>query len=157
MTLCFLILVSTCLITGYFLLKNSHGEIAHLVGIFGIISLFFVLILAPWQFLLLVLITVLISTSSEYYTNKLNSTETEYSQQSLEQLKAEHNLSYRGVDYCAESNTKLDGVTLPQVPYQLSYRGSTYFIGIDSPNQTPKFTPLSVTQQLRFRGSTYSR
>ncbi|MCC5634943.1 DUF4278 domain-containing protein [Nostoc sp. CHAB 5844] len=149
MVLCFLILVCICLITGYFLLKESQREIAHLLGIFGTISLILALVLAPWQILLILLIPVFISTNFKYHTNKLNSTQIEYPQQPISKLRADHHLIYRGVYYC----TKSDGLTVSPGTYQLSYRGSTYLSCIDA--QTPKLTPPLVTCQLRFRGSPY--
>ncbi len=153
--MCFFILLCTFLITSYFFLKKNYSEIAHLVGIFGTIGLIVILILAPWQILLLVLISVLISRSCEYYTSKLISTETEYLQQPISKFKADYNLSYRGFYYCANSNTKSDKVAISQVSYKLSYRGNIYHICIPYNAQTPRLTSPSVTYQLSYRGSPY--
>jgi hypothetical protein len=155
MALCFLTLVCACLITGYFLLKESHSEIAHLLAIFGTISLIFVLVLAPWQILLLLLISVFVSKNFRPYTNKLNNTYIEYPQQPTNKFPADHPLIYRGAYYCANSNTQSDALTVSRGTYQLSYRGSTYLMCIDSHTQTHRRTTPSVNCQLRFRGSPY--
>ncbi|MBD2352819.1 DUF4278 domain-containing protein [Anabaena variabilis FACHB-171] len=155
MALSFLFLVCICLISGYFLFKKSHDEVAHLLGIFGSICLIVILILTPWQILLLLLICILISTSYES-TSNLNSTKTEYQQQNISKFRDDYHLSYRGVYYCANCNTKSDEVTIPKVAYQLGYRGSTYFICMNSNAQKPTFSLSSVSKQLRFRGVPYS-
>lgn len=154
MALCFLIIVCTCLITGYFLLKDSQREIAHLLGIFGTLSLILAVVLAPWQVLILLLLSVLISTNFIYRTNNLNNIQVELTQQPISKLPAEHHLIYRGAAYYAYSKQS-DELTELQESHQLSYRGKTYLIGIDSQAQTPKINRPSVTCQLRFRGSPY--
>lgn len=155
MVLYFLILVCICLITGYFLLKKSHSEIAHLLGVFGTISLFLALFLAPWQILLLVLITAFITTNSEYRISKSNTRQIGYPQHPRSKCQADHHLIYRGAYYCTNSNTKWDGLTPSLRGYQLSYRGSNYVSCIDSYTQTSRATLSSATCQLRFRGSSY--
>lgn len=155
MLLYFLILICICLITGYFIWKNKHSEVAHLLGIFGTLGLCLALILAPWQILLLLLITVLVPTNFKYHTNKPNSIQIQCSQQPISKFKAVHNLIYRGAYYCANSNTKWDELTPSQGTYKLSYRGSTYLSCIHYCDQTSRSTSSSVMCQLRFRGSSY--
>lgn len=58
----FLIPLCTGLVTG-FVAKQCEDEIAYLTGIFTIISLILSLVLAPWQFQLLLLILVIVSTN----------------------------------------------------------------------------------------------
>ncbi|MBD2440329.1 DUF4278 domain-containing protein [Nostoc sp. FACHB-110] len=151
MVLCFLIIVCTCLITGYFLLKDSQRDIAHLLGIFGTLSLILALVLAPWQILIVLLLSGLISTNFKYRTNNLNHIQVEFTQQPVNKIKADHHLIYRGVTYLTHSN----GVSQLQESHQLSYRGSTYLSGIDSQVLTPETIPPEATCQLRFRGNPY--
>ncbi|MBD2450835.1 hypothetical protein H6G76_27660 [Nostoc sp. FACHB-152] len=61
MALFFLVPLFTGLVTGY-LSKKCHDEVAYLIGVFTIISLFVSLVLAPWQIQLVLLILVFIST-----------------------------------------------------------------------------------------------
>ncbi|WP_414527669.1 hypothetical protein [Nodularia chucula] len=61
MHLSFLIPLCTALATGY-VSKKCDGEIAYLISLFTVISLILSLILAPWQFQLLLLILVLVGT-----------------------------------------------------------------------------------------------
>jgi hypothetical protein len=61
MALFFLVPLLTGLVTGY-LSKKCHDEVAYLISVFTVISLFVSLVLAPWQIQLLLLILVLIST-----------------------------------------------------------------------------------------------
>jgi hypothetical protein len=74
MTLFFLIPLFTCLISGY-IFKKGVDEITYFAGILAVISLIISLVLAPWQFQLLLLIVVLISTQrllekNEYQINR---------------------------------------------------------------------------------------
>ncbi|MBE9199725.1 MULTISPECIES: hypothetical protein [unclassified Nodularia (in: cyanobacteria)] len=61
MHLSFLIPLCTGLACGY-VSKKCHGEIAYLISLFTILSLILSLVLAPWQFQLVLLIVVLVST-----------------------------------------------------------------------------------------------
>ncbi len=61
MHLLFLIPLMTSLVAGYIFNKSAQ-EIADLSGSVAVISLILSLVLAPWQFQLLVLIVVIIST-----------------------------------------------------------------------------------------------
>ncbi len=61
MHLSFLIPLCTGLAIGY-VSKKCDGEIAYLISLFTIISLILSLVLAPWQFKLVLLIVVLVST-----------------------------------------------------------------------------------------------
>ncbi len=61
MHLSFLIPLCTALATDY-VSKKCDGEIAYLISLFTIISLILSLVLAPWQFQLVILIVVLVST-----------------------------------------------------------------------------------------------
>lgn len=61
MHLSFLIPLCTALATGY-VSKKCDGEIAYLISLFTVLSLILSLILAPWQFQLLLLILVLVAT-----------------------------------------------------------------------------------------------
>jgi Ca2+-dependent lipid-binding protein len=61
MHLLFLIPLMTSLVAGYIFNKSAQ-EIADLSGSVAVISLILSLVLAPWQFQLLVLILVIIST-----------------------------------------------------------------------------------------------
>lgn len=156
MALCILIIVCGCLITGYLLLKQSNNEIAKLLGIFAAIGMIVALILAPWQFLILLLIPVIISTGWEYYTSQLNNRETEGSQPPNPSLEADEHLIYRGVHYHIDSHQKSDSIAASPAIHKLSYRGSTYFVNADAHTPTPELTTPSVTHELSFRGSTYS-
>lgn len=156
MALYFLILPYVCFITGYFLFKNRNNEISHLVTVFAAISLILGLMLAPWQVLLLLLILILISTSSEYYTSKLVSRETQYTQQPVPKSEPDYNLIYRGACYRHDLNSKLDGETTPSVTHKLSFRGCTYFVCANSNAQSNGIITPPVTHKLSFRGSTYS-
>ncbi|MBE9052896.1 hypothetical protein IQ243_21215 [Nostocales cyanobacterium LEGE 11386] len=62
MHLSFLIPLCTGLVTGY-VAKRCNDEIAYLTGLFTVISLILSLVLAPWQFQLVLLILVLIGTN----------------------------------------------------------------------------------------------
>ncbi|RCJ28439.1 hypothetical protein A6770_23525 [Nostoc minutum NIES-26] len=156
MALCFLILLCSCFIASYFLLKKNNNEIAHIVAVFAAISLILGLILAPWQILLLLLISIPLSTSYEYYTSKVVSRETEYPQQPGRKSEPDYSLMYRGVSYRADPCTQSNGVTIAPETCKLSFRGSTYFVRIDS-NAQSAGVPLALeTCKLSFRGSTYS-
>jgi hypothetical protein len=61
MHLSFLIPLCTGLAIGY-VSQKCDGEIAYLISLFTVISLILSLILAPWQFQLVLLILVLVST-----------------------------------------------------------------------------------------------
>ncbi|KZL48997.1 hypothetical protein A2T98_15155 [Nodularia spumigena CENA596] len=61
MHLSFLIPLCTGLAIGY-VSKKFNGEIAYLISLFTVLSLILSLVLAPWQFQLVVLIVVLVST-----------------------------------------------------------------------------------------------
>ncbi len=61
MHLLFLIPLTTSLVAGYIFNKSAQ-EMADLSGSVAVISLILSLVLAPWQFQLLVLILVIIST-----------------------------------------------------------------------------------------------
>lgn len=168
MVLCFLVLVCSCLISSYFVLRKNHREIAHLVGIFGIISLVIVLILAPWQILFLLLISVFVSISCEYYTNKLNSTEIEYPPQPLR--KSEKITSPIGAFapegksttvYWSNGNIlDMAGNFIPskypskfKPDYNLIYRGVYYCV--HSNNKLDGLTKSQRTYHLNYRGNTY--
>ncbi|MCF2150620.1 DUF4278 domain-containing protein [Desmonostoc muscorum LEGE 12446] len=151
----FLIIPCACLIASYFALKKINSEISHLVAVFAVISLILGLIFAPWQMLLLLLIPVIISTTSEYSTSKGVSEKIEFPQQPVCESEADCNLIYRGVSYRADPNGKLDQVTTPGVTYKLSFRGSTYFICANSNIESTGVTTPGVTHKLSFRGSTY--
>jgi hypothetical protein len=74
MALSFLIPLFTCLISGY-IFKKGVDEITYFAGILAVISLIISLVLAPWQFQLLLLIVVLITTQrllekNEYQMNR---------------------------------------------------------------------------------------
>jgi hypothetical protein len=156
MALCFLILLCACLSTGYFLLKNINNEISHLVAVFAAISLILGLILAPWQVLFLLLIPVIISTSYDYYLSKVVNRGTEYLQQPVPKSEPDdNNLIYRGASYCADPNTKSDGVNTQPVTYKLSFRGSSYFVRVNPNAQSAGVSKPSITYTLNFRGSTY--
>lgn len=61
MHLFFLIPLTTALVSGY-IFQKSADEMAYLTGIVALISLFFSLVLAPWQIQLLVLGGVIYTT-----------------------------------------------------------------------------------------------
>ncbi len=128
MALCFLLLLCACLISGYLFLKKNNDEISHLVAVFAALSLILGIILAPWPILFLLLIPILLSTSYEYYTNKVVSKKIEYPQQPVQKFEPNSNLIYRGVSYSADSKPQSSGVTTPTVTYKLSFRGSTYSV-----------------------------
>jgi uncharacterized membrane protein (Fun14 family) len=69
MALFFLVPLFTGLVTGY-LSKKCHDEVAYLIGVFTVISLFISLVLAPWQIQLLLLILVIISTQKLLRNNE---------------------------------------------------------------------------------------
>ncbi|WP_427161100.1 hypothetical protein ACQFX9_05725 [Aliinostoc sp. HNIBRCY26] len=156
MALYFLILLCAGLMSACFLLKNNHREIAYLVGIFAILSLIAILILAPWQFLLLLLIPVVISTSYEYYINSRVSIETEESQTPILQNEPEDKLIYRGAIYHADNHHKSDEVKTSPITHKLHYRGGIYSVCADgNDSHTTPDTP-STDCKLSFRGNTYS-
>jgi hypothetical protein len=156
MALYFLILPCACFITSYLLLKKNNNEISHLVAVFAAISLILGLILAPWQILLVLLIIILISTSYEYYLNKVVSREIQYPQEPVTKSEPDYNLIYRGASYHTDLNSKSDGETIPLLTHKLSFRGCTYFVGADPNTQSAGIITPSVTYKLSFRGSTYS-
>ncbi|MBH8555339.1 DUF4278 domain-containing protein [Nostocaceae cyanobacterium CENA357] len=137
-------------------MKKNNDEISHLVAVFASLSLILGIFLAPWQILFLLLIPILLSTSYEYYTNKLVSKKIEYPQQPVQKFEPNSNLIYRGVSYCSDSKSHLSGVTTAPVTYKLSFRGSSYFICVDPNAQSSGVTTAPVTHKLSFRGSTYS-
>ncbi|MEA5580187.1 hypothetical protein VB620_02400 [Nodularia harveyana UHCC-0300] len=61
MHLSFLIPLCTGLAIGY-VSKKCHGEISYLISLFTVISFILSLVLAPWEFQLLLLILVLVGT-----------------------------------------------------------------------------------------------
>ncbi|WP_414517306.1 hypothetical protein [Nostoc sp. PCC 9305] len=124
--------------------------------VFAAISLILGLMLAPWQILVLLLILILISTSYEYYTSKVVSRETQYTQQSIPKSEPDYHLIYRGACYRHDLNSKLDGETTPLVTHKLSFRGCTYFVGADPNTQSTGIITPQATHKLSFRGSTYS-
>lgn len=156
MALYFLILVCACLTSACFLLKNNNREIAYLVGIFAVISLIAILILAPWQILILLLIPVVISTTYEYYTSKQVSTDTQEAQLPICELEPQDKLTYRGVSYHLDPHTKSDEVKTSPITHKLNYRGSSYSVCVDTNDQNTALTTPSVSYKLSFRGNTYS-
>ncbi|MEH2201050.1 hypothetical protein [Nostoc sp.] len=156
MVLYFLILPCAFFIPSYFLLKKNNNEISHLLAVFAAISLILGLILAPWQILLLLLIIILISTIYEYYTSKVVSREIQYPQQLVTKSEPNYNLIYRGASYCADTNAKQNGITIPLVTHKLSFRGCTYFVCADPNAQSDRIITQPVTYKLSFRGSLYS-
>ncbi|WP_191002516.1 hypothetical protein [Trichormus variabilis] len=113
-----LILLCICLMTGYFLCKNRHEEIAHLLGIFGSFGVIVILILSPWEILIILLIFIFISKSKDCYVNKFNGIETENQQQAFSGLNVGSQLIYRGVRYFINSNIKLAQIEVQKVPFQ---------------------------------------
>ncbi len=156
MALCFSILPCACFITGYFLLKKSNNEISHLVAVFAAISLILGLILAPWQILLILLILILISRSSEYYTSKVVSSEIQYPQEPVTKSEPDYNLIYRGASYRPDLDAKSNAETIPLVTPKLIFRGCTYFVCADPNTQSAGIITPPVTYKLSFRGSSYS-
>ncbi|MEH2369886.1 hypothetical protein [Nostoc sp.] len=124
--------------------------------VFAAISLILGLMLAPWQILLLLLILILVSTISEYYTSKVGSRETQYTQQPVPKSEPDYHLIYRGACYRHDLNAKLDGETTASVTHKLSFRGCTYFVGADPNTQSAGIITPQATHKLSFRGSTYS-
>ncbi|MBD2352814.1 hypothetical protein H6G34_28850 [Anabaena variabilis FACHB-171] len=104
--------------TGYFLCKNRHEEIAHLLGIFGSFGVIVILILSPWEILIILLIFIFISKSKDCYVNKFNGIETENQQQAFSGLNVGSQLIYRGVRYFINSNIKLAQIEVQKVPFQ---------------------------------------
>lgn len=156
MALYFLILPCAFFITSYFLLKKNNNEISHLLAVFAAISLILGLILAPWQILLLLLIIIPIGTSYEYYTSKVVSRERQYPRQLVTKSEPNYNLIYRGASYRADTNAKPNGIAIPLVTRQLSFRGCTYLVCADSNTQSDGIITQPVTYRLSFRGSLYS-
>ena len=156
MALCFLILLCACLFTSYFLLKKINHEVSHLVAVFAAISLILGLIIAPWQILLVLLISVFISTSYEHYTSNVLTKEIECPEQLVDKSEANCGLMYRGASYHADHNAKSDRVTISPATYKLSFRGSTYFVCANSNTKTDEVTTDPISYKLSFRGSTYS-
>lgn len=76
MQLFFLIPLTICLAAGY-VFKNSADEMAELTGLVIFVSLILSLVLAPWQFQLLVLMLVTISTKFLLLQNKYKMTDEE--------------------------------------------------------------------------------
>ncbi|MBI1241816.1 hypothetical protein [Umezakia ovalisporum] len=68
MHLSFLIPLCTGLAIGY-VSKKCHGEIAYLISLFTVISLILSLVLAPWQFQLMLLIFVMVSSEIFLHRN----------------------------------------------------------------------------------------
>ncbi|MDM9581429.1 MULTISPECIES: hypothetical protein [unclassified Nostoc] len=124
--------------------------------VFAAISLIVGLMLAPWQILLLLLTLILISTSYEYYTSKVVSRETQYTQQPVPKSEPDYHLIYRGASYRHDLNGKLDGEITPSVTHKLSFRGCTYFVSADINAQSTGIITPQATHKLSFRGSTYS-
>jgi len=75
MPLFFLVPLFTGLVTGY-ISKKCHDEVAYLISVFTAISLFVSLVLAPWQFQLMLLILVLISTHKLLRNNENKQSQT---------------------------------------------------------------------------------
>ncbi|MDH6061538.1 hypothetical protein NWP17_14015 [Chrysosporum bergii ANA360D] len=68
MHLSFLIPLCTGLAIGY-ISKKCHGEIAYIISLFTVLSLILSLVLAPWQFQLVLLVIVLIGTERFLHRN----------------------------------------------------------------------------------------
>jgi len=89
MSFTFLIPIAIFLIAAYFF-KNSTDEISYLAALISLISLFFSLVLAPWQLQLLLLVLIL-------FSNRRQSVLSKNILKSQEEEKIK--LLYRGANY----------------------------------------------------------
>lgn len=132
MHLLFLVPLTTGLISGYFF-KNAVDEMAYLMGVITIVSLFLSLVLAPWQLQLLLLMLVIISTRKLLL---LNQSQTELADQ---------------VQPSSGSNFS-NQPTLTSPTLTSKYRGVSY-----QPNTTPNPTTVEAERELtgKYRGAAW--
>ncbi|ODH00794.1 hypothetical protein A4S05_31605 [Nostoc sp. KVJ20] len=98
--------------------------------------------------------------SYEYDPNKVGSKKTEQPFQPVPQIGSAYNLMYRGVNYRANSNSKLAAVPLAPIAYKLSFRGITYFVNktplgeisvVSQPITTSRIEGLLISEELKLQ------